>query len=564
MTATRLRQWHGVKEVAPPSGCATSTRIHTTSGDDQVLDALAEHLGLLRRRDLAAHSRQEHPASVKQRRRNTNTRKHKLTAASSSRWASTVFTGTDKQIALARRCQVAHRDSLRAAITTITARLAAPVGKATQVSATSRRQGKRPVNGYANRAQRYAKQQRLQILQARLARVEGNLAARHVHVVEGGRGLAHMRHHLDTAGLTEEQWRRQWECARWRVTANGSSDEQYGNLTIRITPDGKCSIRLPRPLEHLANTTGGRYQLSGRVVFAHRGGEWLTRITTGKAVAYTFTRRPGRGGVYLSAAWSTAAGGGRWKPTPTTGGKPDIAVAVPAARAVGEILGVDFNDGHLAVRHLDRHGNPVGSPITIGFELTGTSAHRDAQVRHTISTLLRVASDRGVEQLAVEDLDFADARSTGRETMGSGRRGKLFRRTVSGLPTAVFRDRLTSMTDQAGVALYAVNPAYTSVWGGQHWQRPYRNVTRHHGAAAVIGRRAQGFRGRRREGVTSRDQRITCRRATNQAVNETVGEFHLRGVGELNTDRRAGVGTPPPGNRYPGTRSRGHPDRLKQ
>jgi IS605 OrfB family transposase len=79
----------------------------------------------------------------------------------------------------------------------------------------------------------------------------------------------------------------------------------------------------------------------------------------------------------------------------------------------------------------------------------------------------------------VEDLDFADARDTGRETMGRGQRGKRFRRAVAGIPTAVFRSRLAGQAHTNGITLLAVDPAYTSKWGDQHWRKPYENVTRH-------------------------------------------------------------------------------------
>ncbi|MCX4430052.1 hypothetical protein [Streptomyces mirabilis] len=69
----------------------------------------------------------------------------------------------------------------------------------------------------------------------------------------------------------------------------------------------------------------------------------------------------------------------------------------------------------------------------------------------------------------IEDLGFADARATGRETMGRGRRGKQFRRTVAGIPTARFRERLRGMACHAGLVVIAVDPAYTSLWGGQYW-----------------------------------------------------------------------------------------------
>ena len=69
----------------------------------------------------------------------------------------------------------------------------------------------------------------------------------------------------------------------------------------------------------------------------------------------------------------------------------------------------------------------------------------------------------------IEDLDFAEARDQGRERTGSrpsrGRRGRGFRRLVAGIPTGRFRDRLTQMTSNAGLAVIVVDPAYTSRWG---------------------------------------------------------------------------------------------------
>src|SRR5215467_15838129 len=52
MTAEKLRQWRGVKPVAGPAGVAITTRLRTTPADEAVLDAVAKHLGRLRRADL--------------------------------------------------------------------------------------------------------------------------------------------------------------------------------------------------------------------------------------------------------------------------------------------------------------------------------------------------------------------------------------------------------------------------------------------------------------------------------------------------------------------------------
>jgi hypothetical protein len=197
-------------------------------------------------------------------------------------------------------------------------------------------------------------------------------------------------------------------------------------------------------------------------------------------VSYTITRRPGRAGRYLCAAWAIPA-------LPYWVGR-DNATPDSDVYAVGPVVGVDLNDGHLAVRRLDAHGNPVGPAQRIDVDLSGSSARRDAHLRHAITGLIHYTRRRGILTIAVEDLDFADARSTGRETMGRGARGKRFRKTVSGIPTAVFGNRLTGMAARAGIQLFA-----------------------------VIGRRAQGFRARRRKGVTHPRPEDRAVRATDQA-----------------------------------------------
>ena len=79
-----------------------------------------------------------------------------------------------------------------------------------------------------------------------------------MRVVRGGKRLANTRHHLDEAQLTPQQWRQRWNAARMFLSADGESGKRYGNETIRVTPDGEVSIKLPAPLAHLANSPHGR------------------------------------------------------------------------------------------------------------------------------------------------------------------------------------------------------------------------------------------------------------------------------------------------------------------
>jgi IS605 OrfB family transposase len=300
-------------------------------------------------------------------------------------------------------------------------------------------------------------------------------------VVLGGKRLASARHHVEAAALTEAEWRQTWQAARWFLAADGESGKRYGNETIRITPDGQVSVKLPAPLAHHANAPHGRYVLACRVAFAHRGMEWADRIEANRAVAYRIHLDAARDRWYITASWQLP---------------PAPAMPLSAALAAG-VIGVDTNADHLAAWRLDIHGNPIGNPRRFTFDLSRNAEHRDAQVRHALTRLLHWARVCGVNAIAIEDLDFHADKTREKH----GRRTR-FRHLISGMPTGKLRARLTSMADQTGIAIIAADPAYTSRWGAQHWQAPLtsktRTTTRHDAAAVAIGRRAQGHPIRRR------------------------------------------------------------------
>jgi IS605 OrfB family transposase len=321
-------------------------------------------------------------------------------------------------------------------------------------------------------------------------------------VVRGGKRLVHLRHHLEQAGLDGREWRERWRTARMFLSADGESGKRFGNETIRITDTGQLSIKLPAALAHLANAPHGRYLLDARVGFKHRGQEWLDRITANRAVAYRIHHDLVRGRWYVTASWQRAA-------------VPVLPLKAALARGV---VAVDMNDDHLAAWHLDAHGNPVGEPHRFFYGLTGSTARRDAQIRHALIRLLHYAQRCHVAAIAVEDLDFTD--NTSREKHG---RNKRFRRLISRSPTARLKARLVSMAAEQNLAVVAVDPAYTSRWGAQHWQQPLttptRQVSRHD--AASIGRRALGHPIRRRTTPPRNDQSDRYGHRTVQAPPDT-------------------------------------------
>ncbi|MEU5100361.1 IS200/IS605 family accessory protein TnpB-related protein, partial [Streptomyces sp. NPDC020996] len=438
-----LRELAAPFVVPGPSGVAVRDRLkHLTAEDERVLRLVGDHLGALASRDLKARC----AAGLDHDSEQWAARKRALTRASSSRWAGSVTKATHDQWALARRGQLTHLQRLQAGVAVIAYRLSLPVGE---------KGTKRAPGGYRSRREWHAKSRRLHVLAGRLKAVRADWEAGRVGVVRGGKRLLNTRHHLDAAQLTEEQWRIRWQAGRRFLQADGESGKRFGNETVRVTPGGEVSLKLPAPLAHLANAPHGRYVLAAKVAFAHRGAQWADRIQANRAVAYRIHEDTARGRWYLTDSWTI----------------PPVKT-VPLASARNGLIGVDTNADHLAAWRLDTHGNPVGAPLRFFYDLTGTTARRDAKVRHALTRLLHWA-ERHRLAIAVEDLDFTTEKT--REKHGCRRK---FRKLISGMPVARLRTRLVSMAAELGITIVAVDPAYTSRWGAQHWQKPLTGTNR--------------------------------------------------------------------------------------
>jgi len=487
--------------AAAPGGVRIRTRLHPTAAEAEALSAIGELLGSLYRRELAGRigcgvlDRDSHALWRAQ-------RKQALTAVSSSRWAGAITRAVEDQYQLGMRGLAAHVADLRAAVEVLEQRCGLRPGELAPVDSgeqDNRVRSRRRRRGYRSAGERFAKTRRLAVLRTRLASAEEALAAGRPSITMGGKRLWRNRNHLETAEMTEQQWRNEWDAARLFLTADGESGKPGGNETIRVDADGRLRIKTPAAL---VARFGSHVVIGEPIGFTHRGGEWADRVAARRAVRYDVTFDPARDRWYLHASWKTAS-----EPAP----------ALDELRH-GRVLGVDLNDGHLAGCVLDESGNPIGAPASFEMHTAGLRAsRRDGRVRAAIGAVLDHAHHHNCAAIVVENLDFTDARATGRETLGRGARGKRFRRTIAGIPTRRFRDRLISMAARRGIAVIGVDPAYTSKWGRQHWCTPLQQqtsdpstVTGHHGAAAAIGRRGLGLAIRRRPAGPRSGQRTAA------------------------------------------------------
>jgi hypothetical protein len=496
----RLRRIADPVVAGSPAGVRVRTRVHVTEAEAAALTAIGVFLGSVYRSALADRIRcgglgREGRAGWRAE------RKQAITAVASSRWAGAITRVAEDQYQLGMRGLAAQAADLRAAIEVLQARCGLRPGQLQPVEPgeAGKRRRTRRWRGYRTKAQRFAKTRRLAALRTRLTTVEAALTAGHPSMVVGGKRLWRNRNHLDAAQMTEQQWRDHWDASRMFLTADGESGKAFGNETIRVDENGQLRIKTPAAL---VDQFGTHLVIAAPVRFAHCGQEWAARVAARRAVRYDLRYDPAWDRWYIDASWTTTA---------------EPAAPLEQLRA-GRVLGVDLNADHLACCVLDRSGNPIGEPTTIDVRTAGLAAsHRDGRVRAAITALLDHAQNSGCGAVVVENLDFADARAAGRETLGRGKRGKRRRRTIAGIPTRRFRTRLTGMAARRGVAVIGVDAAYTSRWGAQHWVKPLQQqtsdpatVTGHHGAAVAIGRRGLGLAIRRRPAGPRSGQRTAA------------------------------------------------------
>ncbi len=458
--------------VAPSAGVSVKTRLRLDPDERALLSAVGAHLTQARNSDLAAARRGER----------ANDRYKVLCERFGihSRYAGTVCVDNDAATKAVKEHLWRHRTGLRRAIGTLQRRTAAPPRS---VCGCEQRRGcDRCRDGYATPNERFGKQRRLAAKVAELARVEAQLAAKDYPVVYGGRRLAGTRHHLGTARLTVDEWRTAWDAARFWFGCAGNKGALGGNPCLTMTRGAGghwyLTVSVPKPVaEELGVAT--RVQLRHRVLLHHRGAELEQRLEDRLAVRVDVepsTDAKGRLRTYLRVSWT--------RPTPAP-------VPLPAARA-GGVVGVDLNADHLAATRVDTSGNPVGRPVRVPLDLADVSTKtRDGRLRAAMTAVLEYAKATAASAIAVEDLDFADSKD--RERFG---RRKAFRHLIAGFPTTQFRDRVVAMAHTRGLAVIAVDPRYTSRYGGASWQRalssPSQLATRHEGASVAIGRRALG------------------------------------------------------------------------
>ena len=334
----------------------------------------------------------------------------------------------------------------------------------------------------------HQKMRRLDNLEHRLARVEGDAAGRAwsgCASAAGSSGAASTTWRPTGMPATPHGWHTRWRAARdGEFFVLGSRDETGGcQLCVAgIAGDGSLTLRLRMP-DCLAGEHG-KYLVIEGVKFAYgheqvlaalqsnlefaecrrRDGERAARATSlGQAVSYRF-KRDEKG----------------WRVFVTT----DLA-PVPAVTDRGRgAIGVDLNAGHLAVAETDPSGN-YPRAWRVPLATYGRYSHQaEALIGDVVAGVVEHARQAGMP-IVIERLDFKR-----KKAQLEGESPK-YARMLSSFSYGKIKAYFISRGHRNGVEVFQVNPAYSSVIGRVKFMERY-GLSMHQAAALALARRLLG------------------------------------------------------------------------
>jgi IS605 OrfB family transposase len=150
------------------------------------------------------------------------------------------------------------------------------------------------------------------------------------------------------------------------------------------------------------------------------------------------------------------------------------------------VIGIDINADHLAITETDRYGNPIKHFSIPCITYGKTAEQRKAVIGDAVKLAIAFAMSQ-CKPIVVEKLDF-QKKKTVLEKQSPG-----YARMLSAFAYTQIQTVIRARAFDAGIEVFEVNPAYTSVIGKYKFKDRY-GMSAHNAAALVIGRRFLGFR----------------------------------------------------------------------
>ncbi|WP_255266982.1 IS200/IS605 family accessory protein TnpB-related protein, partial [Bacillus cereus] len=150
------------------------------------------------------------------------------------------------------------------------------------------------------------------------------------------------------------------------------------------------------------------------------------------------------------------------------------------------VIGVDCNLEHFAWAHVTKDGNYKGSG-SLHFSILGKSTGQITKIIEVEAIRLVDLAERYNKPIVLEKLDTTQSKT------GDRYGNKKANRMKSMFAYKKMTSAILNRADKRGVAVFQVNPAYTSISGKMKYMRKF-GISIHQSAAFTIGRRGLGYK----------------------------------------------------------------------
>ncbi|MEK7021525.1 IS200/IS605 family accessory protein TnpB-related protein [Bacillus sp. FSL K6-6038] len=149
-------------------------------------------------------------------------------------------------------------------------------------------------------------------------------------------------------------------------------------------------------------------------------------------------------------------------------------------------IGVDCNLEHFAWANVTKDGNYKGSGALV-FSIMGKSTGQITKIIEVEAIRLVDLAERYNKPIVIEKLDTTQSKT------GNRYGNKHANRMRSMFAYEKMTSAILNRADKRGVAVFQVNPAYTSISGKMKYMRKF-GISIHQSAAFTIGRRGLGYK----------------------------------------------------------------------
>jgi IS605 OrfB family transposase len=150
------------------------------------------------------------------------------------------------------------------------------------------------------------------------------------------------------------------------------------------------------------------------------------------------------------------------------------------------VIGIDLNSDHIAYVETDRFGNPIKKEV-IPWVSYGKTRNQLKAATGDICKFIIEKAKEAKKPVIIEKLDFKKKKLSLREESSPK-----FARLLSSFAYGLFFLFLLARAFKHGIAIYQVNPAFTSIIGHINYAKRY-GLGIHLAAALCIARRYQKF-----------------------------------------------------------------------